>query len=127
MLDRTKQLRILVESNRRSVETISWALEAFETGSSERTGYSKLARAFHTVKHDAAHLALEPLARLAGACETIVANAADERLGLPLDLLRAASAEIRTATETLAAGARHRLDQRLLGRAEYAAKMGAVD
>ena len=127
MLDRAKQLKILIESNRRCLDTVSVALEAFESGSSERTGYSQLARAFHTMKHDAAHLSLEPLARLAGACETIVGRAREHRLGLPLDLLRSAAVEIRTATEVLAAAGRHRLDTKILGRAEFAAKKASVD
>lgn len=127
MLDRAKQLKILVESNRRTLDAVNWALEAFETGTAERTGYSTLKRSFHTMKHDAAHLDLGPLARLAGACEAIVERAAENKLGLPLDLLRSASAEIHTATEILAAGGRHKLDARLLGRAEFAAKKGSVD
>jgi len=127
MLDRAKQLKVLVESNRRSIDLVSIALEAFETGAHERTGYSTLARAFHTMKHDAAHLRLEPLARLAGACETIVSRAKESRIGLPLDILRSAALEVRTATEVLAAGGRHKLDTKLLGRAEFAARKGSVD
>lgn len=127
MLDRTKQLRILVESSRRSLDQISLALDELEAGLGQRTSYSNLQRGFHTIKHDALHLRLERLARVAGASEAIVEAAGDRKLGLPLDLLRSAAQEIRKATETLAAGGRHRLNEHLLGRLEAAAATQSVD
>lgn len=127
MLDRAKQLRILVESSRRSLDQISSALDELEAGLGQRTNYSSLQRGFHMIKHDALHLQLKRLARLAGASEAIVGGAGDRKLGLPLDLLRSAAQEIREATETLAAGGRHRLNDQLLSRLEAAAAIQRVD
>jgi chemotaxis protein histidine kinase CheA len=127
VLDRAKRLAILVESNRRSLESIDTALESLEEGLTQRSQYSKMQRGFHTIKHDALHLQLTQLARLAGAAESIVQRAADQKLGLPLDLLRSASNEIRAATETVATGGRHRLNRGLLKSLDQAARSLRAD
>jgi hypothetical protein len=76
------------------------------------------------MKHDARHLQLERLGRLCQAAESIVERAHEQKLGLPLEILRSAAAEIREATETIAAGGRHRLNEKLLVTLEQQASTG---
>lgn len=127
MLDRAKRLKILVEANRRGLNDVMGALDELESGAIHRTNYSILQRAFHTMKHDAHHLQLERLARLCAAAEAIVERAQDQKLGLPLEVLRSAATEVRVATETIAAGGRHRLNTKLLATLEARAKPGRTD
>lgn len=127
MLDRAKQIQILVASYRRALRDVSYCLEALETGHPERTSYSTLARAFSTMKHDAEHLALKRLALFASHAQHIVERAMDQKVGLPLDLLRAAASELWRAADSLEAGKRHELDADLFARIDGAAKGGPVD
>jgi HPt (histidine-containing phosphotransfer) domain-containing protein len=126
VIDRAKMLQILVESNRRSLIELGRALEELETGVGNRGSYATLQRAFHTIKSDARAVGLERLALFSEGCERIVENASDRGLGLPIDLLREAAEEIRAATETVAAGGRHRLDQKLVARVKEAARPAPV-
>lgn len=114
LLDRAKQLQILVVSYGRCLDEVDLQLEALEGGDAQRTAYSTLARAFSTMKHDARHLRLTKLAGLAEAAQTIVERAQENRLGLPLDALRQATAELRRVAEALRRGRTHQLDPKVL-------------
>lgn len=127
MLDRAAQLKILIASYRRALREVSYSLEALETGQPQSTSYSQLSRSFATMKHDADTLALRRLASFAASAQEIVERAADQKLGLPLDLLRAAASELWRAADTLEGGRRHELDADLMAQLVTAAKGGPVD
>lgn len=127
MLDRAAQLKILTASYRRALREVSYSLEALETGQPQSTSYTQLARAFATMKHDAATLALRRLASFAASGQEIVERAAEQKLGLPLDLLRAAASELWRAADTLDAGGRHRLDADLMAKLVAAAEGAPID
>ena len=126
-MDRTGQLRILVESNRRSLRYIYTALEELEAGLGNRGSFSTLQRGFHTVKSDSKHVRLGKLAAVAAACEEIVENASERKLGLPLDLLKLAADEIQRATDTIAAGGRHELSKGLMEKLIETAAAATLD
>ncbi len=127
LIDRAAQLRILVESCRRSIDVITTALEEFELGLGSRGTFSTLQRGFHTIKSDAKHVKLGKLAAVAAACEEIVDNAKQRKLGLPLDLLRNAADEIQKATETIASGGRHQVDKGLMEKLVETAAAATLD
>lgn len=126
LLDRAKQLQILVASARRSLDEIRTALEAFETGGDTKGTYATLQRGFHAIKHDARHVGLGRFASLAEDCESIVERAADRGRGLPLEILARAAQEIQAAVEAVAKGGRHRLDAKLVRQVHRAAEVRVV-
>lgn len=127
VIDRPGQLRILVESNRRSIQIIANALEDLDVGLGSRGTFATLQRAFHTVKSDAKHVKLGKLAAVGAACEAIVENASHRNLGLPLDLLRQAADEVQKATEAIAKGQRHELDKGLMEKLVETAAAATLD
>jgi chemotaxis protein histidine kinase CheA len=127
LIDRAAQLRILVESTRRALDTITSALEEFDVGLGNRGTYSTLQRAFHTIKSDAKHVKLGKLAAVAATCEAIIENASDRKLGLPLDLLRSAADEIQNAIGAIAKGDRHQLDKALMEKLVETAAAATLD
>ena len=127
MLDRAKQLQILVASARRALNDIAVALEDLESGLGNRGSFSTLRRGFHTIKSDAKHVRLGKLAAVAAACEEIVENASKRKLGLPLDLLKSAADEIQRAADTIGAGGRHELSKGLMEKLIETAAAASLD
>jgi chemotaxis protein histidine kinase CheA len=127
LIDRAGQLRILVESCRRSLKDITSSLEDLEAGMGNRGSFSTLQRAFHAIKSDAKHVRLAKLAAVAAACEEIVENASRRRLGLPLDLLRSAAEEIQSAADAIAKGQRYELRKTILEKLVETAAAATLD